>query len=398
MRRRFLSASERARSRQAMSWASMRRATNGVKYSIGLIPALISGDKAGVSKRRESRAAWRRARILVSACALGSVATLLAAPLPDQPANDAVGVIEGADIAVTGPMSVDMVGGQVKTILRSGSDVLVKSGQARISLVESGQISICGPAHFSVLKAGGSLTLALDTGIVRMRLDQAPSVTVYTAQIQAQPVAIGDDPRDFLVGFENPATMCVRTYRGALRLEQQLGGQSVLVPQGGDILLVNGQVDSLQSGAGHCRCELEIAKAPLKPLAAPPLAASSAAEASGNAGNATAQEATVTPDASEKPSPNDQPVFQVSLPPLTYDATARVQPAPDPRLLAIVRRVRVRPTLIFQGKVEGEPVATAAAAPPPAPPAADASKNAPSQASMMDRVRSFFRRLWTRSG
>lgn len=349
--------------------------------------------------RSESRAAWRRARVLVCGCALGGVATLLAAPLPDQPANDAVGVIEGADIAINGPMSVDMVGGQVKTILRSGSDVVVKSGQARISLVESGQISICGPAHFSVLKAGGSLTLALDTGIVHMRLDQAPGVTVYTAQIQVQPVAIGDDPRDFLVGFESPGVMCIRTYRGAIRLEQQLGGQSVMVPQGGDILLVNGQVDSLQSGAGHCRCELEIAKAtPPKPLAPPPVADSSATETTGDTGNATAQEAAVTPNAGEKPPANDQPVYQVSLPPLTYDATARLQPAPDPRLLAMVRRVRVRPTLIFQGKVEGEPVTAAAATPPPAPPAAAASKSAPSQASVVDRVRSFFRRLWTRSG
>ena len=350
--------------------------------------------------RNESRAAWRRARILVCACALGGVATLLAARLPDQPANDAVGVIEGADIAINGPMSVEMVGGQVKTILRSGSDVLVKSGQARISLVESGQISICGPAHFSVLKAGGSLTLALDTGIVHMRLDQAPGVTIYTAQIQAQPVAIGDDPRDFLVGFESPGVMCIRTYRGAMRLEQQLGGQSVLVPQGGDILLLNGQVDSLQSGAGRCHCELELAKAaPPKPLAPPPVAGSSATEASGDTGNSTAAEATVAPDTGEKPPANDQPVYQVSLPPLTYDAAARVQPAPDPRLLAIVRRVRVRPTLIFQGKVEGEPVATAAAAaPPPAPPAAAAAKTAPSQVSVMERVRSFFRRLWTRSG
>ena len=63
-------------------------------------------------------------------------------------------------------MSVDVVGGKVRTVLRSGSDVHVKAGQARIELIEGGHITICGPAHFSVLKSGGSLTLALDTGTI----------------------------------------------------------------------------------------------------------------------------------------------------------------------------------------------------------------------------------------
>ncbi|HYL64837.1 MAG TPA: hypothetical protein VE077_19660 [Candidatus Methylomirabilis sp.] len=346
------------------------------------------------------QASWRRARIFVCVCAICCVATLLAASPPDQPPDDAVGVIEGADIAITGPMSVDMVGGQVKTILRSGSDVRVKSGQARINLVESGQISICGPAHFSVLKAGGSLTLALESGIVHMRLDRAPAVTVYTAQIQAQPVAIGAESRDFLMGFENPGVMCIRTYRGAMRLEQQLSGQSMMVPEGGDILLANGQIDSLQNGGGYCHCELEMAKAtPPAPLAPAPVAGPSAVGAAGNNAERTVAQGGSAVEASDRRTPRKEPAYQVSLPPLTYDATARVQPSPDPRLMAIVRKLRVRPTLIFQGKVEGAPVATAAAAPPAPPPAAATPTNAPStQSSVMGRVRSFFRRLWTRTG
>src|SRR5262252_5196912 len=80
------------------------------------------------------------------------------ANLTDQPApGDAVGVIEGEAIAVTGPMTVEVIRGHVQTVLRSGADVRVKSGGARIDLVEGGQIAICGPAHFSVLKSGAAL-------------------------------------------------------------------------------------------------------------------------------------------------------------------------------------------------------------------------------------------------
>ena len=63
------------------------------------------------------------------------------------------------------------------------------------------------------------------------------------------------------------------------------------------------------------------------------------------------------------------------MPPLRFDANAKVQPEPDPRLMVIVRRVRVRPTLVFQGRVEEEAVATAAATPPAPPPLATAPKN-----------------------
>jgi hypothetical protein len=93
------------------------------------------------------------------------------------------------------------------------------------------------------------------------------------------------------------------------------------------------------------------------------------------------------------------------MPPLTYDANAKVQAEFDPKLIMLVRRVRVRPTLIFQGRVEGEPVAVASNTPQIPPPAEGRSpqKSDPKAAqpgaadSMFGRVRSFFRRLWTRS-
>ncbi len=356
----------------------------------------------------------RRAWVFAGVCAVaGAGVFVAAAAAPDQPVGDSVGLIEGEDIAVTGPMSVEIVGGMAKTILRSGSDVRVKSGQARISLVEGGQISICGPAHLSVLKSGGALTVALESGALRARLESEPAMSVYTAQIQGQPVSIGDEPREFMVGFESAGIMCVRTYRGAMRLENQLSGQSVMVPQGGDVMLTNGQIDSLRNGAGRCNCELQIAKAPAVPLPRnemPAAAAESArgetvhnsADVAGTGAAARSGTASAT-GTEEKPPKKEEPIYTVDMPPLRFDASAKVQPAPDPRLIVIVRRVRVRPTLIFQGRVEGEPVTTAAVVTAPLAPAGNVpapARVAPPrpQGSLVDRVRSFFHRLWMPGG
>jgi hypothetical protein len=327
----------------------------------------------------------RRARLLAGVCGIVCAGLLVvAAAAPDQPAGDTVGLIEGQDIRVTGPMSVEVVAGQTKTILRSGSDVQVKSGQARISLVEGGQISVCGPAHFSVLKSGGALTVALESGAIHARVDREPALTVYTAEIQAQTMAIGDDPRDVLMGFPSPGMMCIHTYRGALRVEQQLSGRSVIVPQGVDVMLANGQIDEMRNGAGQCKCELQIAKIPAAPAGG--------SDAAANSNEAVSE---------EKPEPREEPIYTVIMPPLEFEAKAKVQPEPDMRLMTIVRRVRVRPALVFQGRVEEEATATAVATKaPPKPPAASAAakKTTPAEGSVVDRMRSFFRKLWSRGG
>jgi hypothetical protein len=330
------------------------------------------------------RESVRRARLLAGVCGMVCAGLLVAAAgTPDQPAGDTVGLIEGLDIRVTGPMSVEVVGGQTKTILRSGSDVQVKSGQARISLVEGGQISICGPAHFSVLKSAAALTVALESGAIHARVDREPALMVYTAEIQAQTMAIGDDPREVMVGFASPGMMCIHTYRGALRVEQQLSGRSVIVPQGVDVMLANGQIDEMHNGAGQCTCELQIAKIP-------------AAPAGGSEAAASSNEAV----ADEKPEPREEPIYTVIMPPLEFDAKAKVQPEPDMRLMTIVRHVRVRSALVFQGRVEGEAVATTAAPASPKPPVASApaKPTTPARGSVVDRMRSYFRKLWTRSG
>jgi hypothetical protein len=305
-----------------------------------------------------------------------------------------VGIIDGEAISVIGPMNVEVVHGQVKTVLRSGSDVRVKSGTARIDLVGGGQISICGPAHLSVLKSGGSLTIALDTGTIHVHIETAGALTIYTPQIQAQTVAIGDGPQDVLVGFETPGAMCIRANRGAIRVEQQLTGQSVVIPQAGDVLVLNGQLDSLRTSAGRCACDLQAAKAmpPQRPEESP-LAATEEARKKAPDSKPSTQPGTV-----ETPRSKDEPVYQVFMPPLIYDANAKVQPEVDPKMIVLVRRVRVRPTLIFQGRVEGEAVGAVTAAPPtvsaPAAVANAPKPAAPASDSFVNRVRNFVRKLW----
>jgi hypothetical protein len=334
----------------------------------------------------------RRNMVLFSITASVALFGVFAAAAgPDNPSpSDSVGAIEGDAIAVTGPMSVENLNGSVATVLHSGSDVRVKSGTARINLVEGGQIAICGPAHFSVLKSGNSLTIALDTGTIHAHIERSPVLTMYTPQIQAQPVAIGGGPQDTIVGFDASGAMCVRTNRGALRLEQQLTGQNILVPQGGSVFLANGQIDSLRTDTGeHCACELQVAEA------APPEVSrmATAEEVRHKVDDVKPNVPTVQP--SKPVAPKQEPIYQVFVPPLIFNANSKVQPEVDPRMIMMIRRVRVRPTLIFQGKVEGDVVPVTAPAPPPPPAAAPPAAPPPVKtASLTERVRNFFRKLW----
>jgi len=310
-------------------------------------------------------------------------------PNDNPPLGDIVGAIEGESISIEGPMSVEVVQGKVKTILRSGSDVRVKAGQARIDLGEGGTITICGPAHFSVLKSGGSLTVALNIGTIHTHIENDLALTVYTPQIQARPISIGNGPEDMLVGLDSSGAMCVRANKGAVRIEQQLTGQSVLVPQSGDVSLSNGQLESLRTSAGRCVCDS------LQPL--------SSTAVSIEVSKLATPEELQKKAAEKKPAPTqadplpqtekEEPVYQVFMPPLRYDANAKVQAEFDPNLIILVRRVRVRPTLIFQGKVEGESI-VAQATPPASVPKSSAVQK-PADDSSWNRVRTFFRKIWS---
>ena len=289
-----------------------------------------------------------------------------------------------------GPMSVEVVHGQVKTILRSGSDAHVKAGQARIDLVEGGQILICGPAHFSMLKAGGAITLALDSGTVRAQIGSEISLNIYTPQIQAHPISIGNGAEDVLVGLESTGAMCIRANKGAVRVEQQLTGQSVIVPQSGDVSLTNGQIESLRSSSGHCSCELQtVIRSMTTRTEVSQLATTE--DLRKKAGEAKPQPPQTNAAQTDPP---EEPVYQIFMPPLHYDAKAKTQTNDfDPNLIILVRRVRVRPTLIFQGRVEGDPVVAQASG--PAPKTMPAAVQKPVEESTWSRVRTYLRKLWS---
>lgn len=350
-----------------------------------------------ISTKLMRRAVWLLASVVVLAGA-GILTELTARS--DEPVSDSVGTIDGAAVAVTGPMRVELVHGFPRTVLRSGSDVLVKSGTARLDLTEGGSISICGPAHFSLLKVGRLVTLALDSGTIHLAIEQGPAVTIYTPLLQIRPIAIGDGPQDALVGFDATGAMCVRAYRGAVRLEQQLTSQNIVVPQSSDILLVNGQLDGLRSGGDRCSCDPQLTKytPPPRLEIVPPAKTTEEANArplgSGDV---------ISPLPLDKPAEKDGPIYEVFVPPLIYNANTEVQPEVDTSKIVVVRRVRVRPTLIFEGRVEGElpvsspPVSTsppppAPAHPGPAKPAAQTQAND----SVVDRVVHFVKKLWSR--
>ena len=322
--------------------------------------------------------------LVFAACMAGTVARA------DNPPADTIGVIEGEAISVDGPMTVEVVHGQVKTVLRSGSDVHVKVGQARIDLVDGGQIMICGPAHFSMLKAGGAITVALDSGTIHAVIGSEVSLNIYTPQIQAHPISIGNGAEDVLVGLDSVGAMCIRANKGAVRLEQQLTGQTVLVPQTGDVSLTNGQIESLRSAAGHCVCAVQTVMKPMTP----------GTELSQLANKDDIRKKTAEPKSPQEnsapPAPSDEPVYQVFMPPLQYDAKAKVQAEFDPNLIILVRRVRVRPTLIFQGRVEGDPVVARAAGPTPETKSHSVPQTSP-EVSTWTRVKTYFRKLWSPS-
>lgn len=310
--------------------------------------------------------------------------------LQAQGAPETVGRIEGEDIVVKGAVGVEVENGRSTTVLASSSEVTVRSGQARLVLVEGGEVGICAPAHFSLLKSGGAITLALDYGRIRARLEHPVPLAVYTPLIVATPIAIADRPRDATVGLDAGGAMCVLAAHGAVRIEQQLTGQSILVPQSGEVaLLAGGQLDSLRGTAGSCQCEVLTARVTPPPRLNPP-------ELSVLARPSKPPE---KPAAREEPKPPEveEPIYKVLMPPLTFDAAKPAPlPPPDPETILLVREVRVRPAEVFHGRVENSPTTP----PPSAPRAAQLSSSAEDppkkKPGVAARIGNFFRRIFSR--
>lgn len=303
-----------------------------------------------------------------------------------------LGRIEGDDLEVATKTPAGVETDAAPTVVASGSDVTLRSGYALLLLNGGGQVGICGPAHFKLIKSSGALTLALDYGRIHPLLESADEFKIFTPTIVATPIGIAGAPRDMTVGLGQDGEMCMLTARGAMRVEPQFSEQSVIVPQGGTVSLAGGQIESLQADASACSCDFPRARM----------------ETSDSARNAHSRPArdigTLAPpappdrkrasNAAPPPPTTGEPVYTVLMPPLSFDANSAEPPSdPSPETILLVREVRLRPLVEFRGHVNPAP---SEAALPPAPPVAPTppDKRPPaSRPSFLDRVRTFFRRL-----
>ena len=158
--------------------------------------------------------------------------------------------------------------------------------------------------------------------------------------IVATPVAIGENSRDLTVGLDQQGAMCALTSRGAVRIEQQLSGQSVLLPQGGEMNLSGGQLNTLRSASGSCDCELLVTRntAPKKIELSVPVPRFPTRP---------------QPVAPPPPPRTELPIYRVYVPPLTFDANEPAPPPdPDPASILLVREAEPLAQPVFAGHVE----------------------------------------------
>jgi hypothetical protein len=269
-----------------------------------------------------------------------------AAPPVPPGRQEVVGRLSGDDVSVTGAISFESENGRTTALLASGSDLTLRSGQAKIDLPDGGDIILCGPAHLSILKSGPAITIALDYGQVHLQVGAKAQVTIYTPLLIVTPQAIGERERDLTVGFDQKGELCVMALSGAMRIEEQFSGESLIVPQGADVEIDGGELRALRSGSRKCSCEILVSgndsrkqievSAPVQPSPKPPVAGR-APESSNSAADR----------------PPDRPTYRIDMPPLTFDASS---PAPAPALtseaILVIRDSVADPQISFRGAVK----------------------------------------------
>ena len=348
--------------------------------------------------QRKHLATWTK---IFAAALLAIVAALSIreARISAQDFPAVIGRIEGDDLEVVTTTPSGIETDAAPTVVASGSDVTLRSGRALLLLNAGGEISICGPSHFKLIKSSGAVTLALDYGRVHPSLETGDGFTIYTPTIVATTIAISEGLRDMTVGLKQDGEMCVLAARGAMRVEPQFSDQSMIVPQGGTVSLVGGQIDSLHADVSACSCDYPRAHMDA-PRSAPPPHSGTERD--------FGELASLAPPLPPKrkrtesvPPPSaaaGEPVYTVLMPPLSFNANSpEPPPEPAPETILLVREARLRPAVVFRGHVNAAP---SPAAEPPAVPAARApSDDRPPepQPSFLDRVKTFFRRLTSSS-
>lgn len=308
-----------------------------------------------------------------------------------------IGRIEGDDVEVATKTPAGTETDAGSTVVASGSEVTVRSGHALLLLNMGGEISICGPAHFKLVKSAGAMTLALDYGRVHPSLETSDAFTIYMPTVVATPIAIGGGAREMTVGLDPTGDMCVITARGAMRVEPQFSDQSMIIPQGGTANLAEGQIVSLHADVSACSCEFPRARlqtprpAPSNVPSGPPPDREISTLA-----RPIAPERKKPEDRPATAPPPNEPVYTVVMPPLSFNAKSpEMPPDPSPETILLVREVRVRTSVEFQGHVNPAPSKPEAPAIPSTPPVIPPVSRPPvkTEPGVLDRIRTFFHRL-----
>lgn len=326
------------------------------------------------------------------AAGLSLACGILASSARPQTTEPMLGEVAGDNISVLGPSNV-VAGSAPRAIaFGGGSTIVVFSGKARVEFAGGGELEICGPAKFTVLASGEALTVALSFGRVHVKFDASRPITIYTPLVIATPMALENQPRDFTLGLANTGAMCVLAARGAVQVQHQLSGETLIVPQPSEVLLQGTTFGATPATAGSCRCDFDepsVQKSVLpayvaaqrqttpeitetQPAAMPaPAVSQTPRPASANSLPAQApippQPTPTKAEASSAPAPArstalatppaQQPVTKINLPPIGYDAKNATVPA-EPMSVATLMRAKVadvQPEWIFHGIVAEPP-------------------------------------------
>ena len=302
-----------------------------------------------------------------------AVLALLAPVLASLPSHAqtpaAIGTLEGRDASVEHPAAKE-VDTAVGMPVGNGSVVVVHSGKAHLQLT-GGAISICGPAKFTVLQSGDALTLALEFGSLHISLgDMKTPLETYTPFFTALPESMEGGDREFTIGLDTNGIFCTRAIRGGVKLEQQLTGHSLIVPEPSETFLRGGDITPLRDPPGHCECTVTLAD--VTPVAAPSVETTNAAPVNGHVAAAPANPSTPTgaplaptppatsaasstapsPFGSSVPSATASSAAEVTMPTLAFDYSSRnTVTNANSDTAAVLDDSRITPEWVFRGHV-----------------------------------------------
>src|ERR1700685_3321340 len=202
----------------------------------------------------------RRRRIVVlPVLALTSILACPQMSRGQQAPPGAVGRVEGMDVAVDNGTTADNSSAAAAapgapSFVFNGSVLTVHDGKARLTLLAGGQMDVCGPAKFTLLQSGPSITLALNFGRIHLQLPASTPLRIFTPTMIATPLDIGGASREITAGLDMSDSLCVVATSGAIRLEQQFTGAGLIVPQSGEFFLSAGNLVPVAGTPGSCEC------------------------------------------------------------------------------------------------------------------------------------------------